>query len=196
MYLRSARPRFANLPTSLLLCVLEYTVAAEWPSIIRLAGINRRFRKIIHEYVWSEIRELRVRAFIHSEGDFDHIYINGFIMDGLIDLEDFGVSLRPSQKFKDFLSYFLSMAENLECIELAQSTDPTSGQQGLHHLFDHLRSGIIFNARSVKEIAVRFTVDTSWIATTIRDVFGGLDGDLRAKTNLQKMIRGCELESP
>ena len=159
-----------DLPTTLLLYVLEYTVAAEWSSIIRIAGINRRFRKIIHEYVWSEIRELRIRAYIYVE-DFEEIYINGSIMDGLIDWENF--RSRPSQKFKDFLAYFLAMAENLELIELVQTSDPCPPQQGLHHLFEHLRSGIIFNGRSVKEIVLGFTVNTSWYESTTQHVFGG-----------------------
>ena len=180
MYLCSARPRLAILPTTLLLRILEYTVAAEWSSIIRLAGVNRRFRKIIHEYVWPEIRELCVfRASMYVE-DFDEIYINGSFMGGLKTLLDNQQNLfffdplpRPSQKFKDFLSYFLSMAENLECIELNQTTDPYPAQQGLHHLFDHLRSGIILNACSVKKIVLRFTVNTFHSAAFRRFINSG-----------------------
>ena len=177
MYLRSARPRLVKLPTTLLLRILEYTVAAEWSGIIRLAGVNRRFRKIIHEYVWPEIKELRVRACMYVD-NFDKIYINGSLMGGLIASETLEKNVflfafsRPSQKFKEFLSYFFSMAENVESIELDQTNTPYPPHQGLHHLFEHLRSNIILNARTVKQIALRFIVNNfAPYKTTVYDVF-------------------------
>lgn len=176
---RKREPSFAGLtldrlPDLVLIKILAYATTSRWADIFRLSGTCRKFRFLARECLWPRIERLHIWASRRSP-EFHQIKVNGEIFWGLHGSDYRSLpeesaywsdtrprilsALRPSQKLKDFVTFFIENATNLKAIEFEQTVDPYLHEQGLHHLFHHVYRELRRNGRDgVVEITVRFEI--------------------------------------